>query len=76
VSISEMTFTATPRPQGELAFTLLRAGSGAHSFAMWRHVKPPFAGNQSADLRLNPIFTRDRAVTAAKQGSPPRGVRR
>jgi hypothetical protein len=71
-----MTFTATPRPQGEPAFTLLGAGSCAHRSEMWRYVKPPFAGNQSADLPSNPIFTRDRAVTAAKQGSPPRGVRR
>ena len=71
-----MTITAAARPQGEPAFMLLGAGNDAYGMGMWRHVKPTFEVNQSVDLQKNPIFTRDRAVTAAKQGSPPRGVRR
>ncbi len=76
MSINTTTMTAASRPRSESAFTLLGAGTYLHGMAMWRHVKPPFAGNQSADLPSNPIFTRDRGVVAAKQGSPPRGVQR
>jgi hypothetical protein len=76
LSNTTKTFTAAPRPRSESAFMLLGAGYGARNAAMWRHVEPTFAVNTSVDNQANPIFTRDRSVIAAKQGSPPRGVKR
>jgi hypothetical protein len=73
---TKTTFTAAPPARSESAFMLLGAGYGARNAAMWRHVDPTFAVDQSVDVQPNPIFTRDRAVIAAKQGSPPRGVQR
>ncbi len=76
MSITTKTFTATPRLRSESAFMPLGTGNDAHGAGMWRNVTPPVAGNQSLDLPTNPIYTRNRAVVAAKQGSPPRGDQR
>ena len=81
-----MTPTATPRTRSESAFVLLGTGSGspdpAYSAfqAQWAaHGSPVESmhvlGKTSVDIRVNPLFFRDR-VNAAKQGSPPRGVPR
>ena len=59
--------TATPRTRSESAFVLRGTGSNIEGM----HV----LGQTSVDTRVNPIFFRDR-VSAAKQGSPPRGVPR
>ncbi len=76
MSITTRTFTATPRLRRESAFMLPGTGNDAHGAGMWRHVTPPFAGNLPVELPTNPIYTRNRAVIAAKQGSPPRGDQR
>lgn len=70
------TFTATPRPGRESAFMLLGAWRGIDRMAAGNHAVPAYLGQQSVDSRSNPSFTRDRAVVAAKPGSPPRGVKR
>lgn len=75
MSITMTTLTVAPRPWIAPRFALLCNSRGAG--AMWRTAVPTFAGRRhSADPQLNPIYTRDRAVVAAKQGSPPRGVER
>jgi len=67
VSSYMTTPTATPRPRSESAFVLLGTGSPVEGM----HV----LGKTSVDIRVNPLFFRER-VNAAKQGSPPRGVPR
>ncbi len=84
MSIDTTTFTATPRPRSESAFVVLGAGTGSTKPAYqapwpvrWSHVATmSVPGAISADIQVNPIFTRDRVVSAAKQGSPPRGAPR
>jgi hypothetical protein len=82
VSIYTMTFTATPRPRSASTSVLLSAGTGRGmpaDQARWAgqpgsHVeaKPRIVG-QGADIQVNPIVNRDRFISAAKPGSPPRG---
>ena len=67
VSSYTTTLTATPRTRSESAYVLRGTGSPVEGM----HV----LGKTSVDMRVNPIFFRDR-VNAAKQGSPPRGVPR
>jgi len=85
VSSYTTTFTATPRTRSESAFVLLGTGNGtanpAYSVfqAQWAGTGSPVEGmhvlgKTSVDMRVNPIFFRDR--NAAKQGSPPRGIPR
>ena len=80
------TLTAIPRMRSESAFVLPGTGNGsanpAYSAfqAQWAahgsHVEGMHVlGKTSVDMRVNPIFFRDR-VNAAKQGSPPRGIPR
>jgi hypothetical protein len=83
VSNYTTTLTATSRTRSESAFVLLGTGNGSANpafQAQWAahrsHVQGMHVlGKTSVDMRVNPIFFRDR-VNAAKQGSPPRGVPR
>ncbi|HEY7049189.1 MAG TPA: hypothetical protein VH373_18360 [Jatrophihabitantaceae bacterium] len=76
-----MTFTATPRPRSESAFTVLGAGTGMGmpaDQARWAlqpgsHVEANRNVGQSTGIQGTPIFISDRVVNAAKPGSPPRG---
>ena len=74
MSITTMTFTAAPRLRGASPFALRGTSRGAGD--MWRTAVPTLAGRHCVDSNQNPIYTRNRAVVAAKQGSPPRGVER
>lgn len=71
-----ITLMATPRPRRESPFMLLGAWRGIDRTALGQHTAPAYLGQQSADSRINPSFTRNRAVGTAKPGSLPRGVKR
>ena len=76
MEITTTSFPAAPRLRSESVFLMLGAGYDAQRADMWRHVEPTFAVDPSVKAQPNSIFTRTRAVIAAKQGSPPRGVER